>query len=141
MRDQSVEETAQEVAQLLMPRAVPSTRFVHDLGQDIYRAAYQQTGHVPTVPFQDLVIELRKLIRLLRKTLVPIRPRETFVRSLELGLDVSANELIAARQRRMRWLMVGGMLGSALSLLGVVAALVLRRRQDRLQTKKSVGTL
>ena len=141
MRDQSVKETAQEVAQLLVPRAVPSTRFVHDLGQDIHRAAYHQVGHEPPVPFQDMVIELRKLIRLLRKTLVPICPRESFVRSLELSLDASANKMIAVRQQRMRWLMVGGMLGSAISVLGVVAALMMRRRQDRPQTKKPVGAL
>ena len=140
MRDQSVEETAREVAQLLMPRAVPSTSFVHNLGQDIHRAAYQQVGHAPSVPFQDMVIELRKLIRLLRKTLVPICPRESFVSSLESSLDASAREMIAARQRRMRWLMVGGMLGSAISLLAV-AALMMLRRQDRLQTKKSMGAL
>jgi len=36
--------------------------------------------------------------------------------------------------------MLGGVLGSALSFLGVIAALVRRRRNGRLQTKK-VGTV
>jgi hypothetical protein len=140
MQDQNVEETAKAAARLLAPREVPDTRFVHTLGQDIKRAAQQRLGSAPAVPFQEMVIELRKLVQLLRRTLVPVHPSPDFVPALGRKLDEGAIQIIGARQRRVRWLMLGGVLGSALSFLGVLAALVRRRRNGRLQTKK-VGTV
>ena len=139
MRDQSVEETAAEVARLIVPRTAPRTDFVRDLRQDIQRTAVQKMGYAPAVPFQDMVIELRKLVRLLCKTLVPVCPSQIFVRSLAEDLDDYAHEMIVVRQRRARWLMLGGVLGSALSLLGVIAALARRRRQDCPRAKKPIG--
>jgi hypothetical protein len=136
MQDQNVEETARAAARLLVPRAVPNTRFVHDLGKDIERAARQRMGGTATIPFQEMVIELRKLVHLLHRTLVPVRPRAGFVPTLGHQLNDSAIRVIAARQQRVRWLMLGGVLGSAISFLGVLAALVLRRRNGRLRAKK-----
>jgi hypothetical protein len=136
MQDQNVEETARAAARLLVPRAVPNTRFVHDLGKDIERAARQRMGSTANIPFQEMVIELRKLIQLLRRTLVPVRPRPSFVPALGHHLNDNAIRIIAVRRQRVRWLMLGGMLGSAISFLGVLAALVLRRRNGRLRTKK-----
>ena len=136
MQDQNVEETARAAARLLVPRAVPNTRFVHDLGKDIERAARQSMGGTATIPFQEMVIELRKLIQLLRRTLVPVQSRPGFVPALGHRLNDSAIRIIAVRQQRVRWLMLGGMLGSAISFLGVLAALVLRRRSGRLRAKK-----
>jgi hypothetical protein len=86
-----------------------------------------------------MVIELRKLVRLLYKTLSPIQPRSDFVLTLGHRLESSAAVEIAERQRRRRWLMVGGVIGSALSFAGVVTALVRRRRNGRVQTNKPVG--
>jgi len=141
MPDQTVEETAREAARLFAERAVPSTGFVHTLGEEVHRAAYQGMGMMPTVPFEEMVVQLRKLVLLLRKTLVPICPGETFVRTLGSEIDTGARELVAVRQQRVRWMMVGGMLGSAISLLGVLTALVLRRRNGRATAKRGVGIL
>jgi hypothetical protein len=141
MQDQNVEETANAAARLLTPREVPNDRFVHTLGQDIRRAAQQSMGSTPTVPFQETVIELRKLVQLLRRTLVPVHPRLYFVPTLGRELDKDAIRIIGARQRRVRWLMLGGVIGSALSFLGVLAALILRRRNGRLRPKKTAGVV
>ena len=130
---------------LQVPRVLPSTRFVQDLDQDIRRAARQQmqkAGIGPSVPFEEMVIELRKLVRLLRKTLVPLQPRADFTRALGQRLEAQAVVVTTVQQQR-RWLMVSGMVGSLLSVLGLVAALLLRRRgghgHSRVRAKKSVG--
>jgi len=140
MSDRNVEET-EEIAARLLTRAVPDSHFVHGLSEDIHRAALQRIGTSSTVPFQDMVIELRKLVRLLQRMLVPVRPNAEFVGALGERLEESAAQTIAARRQRMRWLMLGGVLGSVLSFLGVIAALLLRRRQDPPQKKKAVGTV
>ena len=88
------------------------------------------------MPFEDMVVELRKLVRLLCKTLVPVRANAAFMRALGHDLDVSAREIVAARQERVRWLMVGGVVGS---LLGVLAALFLRRKNGCVDAKKPLG--
>ena len=139
MPDQSVEKAEKEFSRLLVPRATPNARFLHELGEDIHRAAVDQIGQPEIVPFQEMVVELRKLVQLLRRTLLPACARRAFVRLLGEELQDRAVEMIDERQRRVRWLMLGGVLGSALSLLGVIAALSLRRRQCRLQAKKPVG--
>jgi hypothetical protein len=96
-------------------------------------------GHGSSISFDDMVIELRKLVRLLCETLIPIQPRSDFVLTLERHLQSTAAAQIADRQRRRRWLMVGSVIGSALSFVGVVTALVLRRRNGRVQTNKPVS--
>jgi hypothetical protein len=122
-----------------MPRAAPSARFVQNLGQDIRRAARDKMGSGTSLPFDEMVIELRKLIRLLRKTLVPVQLRSSFVSTLGTRLQADAEEQFVTRQQRMRWLMVGGVVGSVISLLGVVTALLLWRRNGRLHAKKPLG--
>jgi hypothetical protein len=78
-----------------------------------------------------MVVELRKLVRLLRKTMVPVCPPQNFVTALERDLETAVREMIAVRQQRKRLLMLGGMLGSAISIAWVIAAALLRRRNDR----------
>mgnify|MGYP006309712315 CR=1 FL=1 len=131
MKEQSLEE--------LVSRQAPNACFVQNLGKEIQRAAQQRLGRSSTTPFYQMVIELRKLVVLLRKTLVPVQPRAAFVERLGVQIEANAGELLIARQERMRWLMLGGLLGSALSLIGVVAAFLLKRRHDRPQAKKPVG--
>jgi hypothetical protein len=138
MPDRDLEGTAEEAARLLGSRAVPSTRFIHTLGQDIQYAAYQRLGQ-PSIPLHEMVIELRKLIRMLRRTLVPVCARAGYARALGEDLDAAAHEMIVIRQQRVRWLVLGGALGSALSLLGVLAAVLLRRRNGRAHAGKPLG--
>jgi hypothetical protein len=135
MPEESMEGAVTEAARLLGPRAEPDDDFVRSLGQSIQRAAVQRFGR-PRPSFDLMVIELRKLVRLLRRTLVPVRPRSAFVRSLEQDLQETAYDLLVVRQERVWWLLLGGVLGTVLSLLGVLAALLLRRRNGRLETKK-----
>lgn len=136
---------AEDSDKFLMPRALPNARFVQDLDQDIRRAARRQmeaAGIAPSVPFEEMVIELRKLVRLLRKTLVPIRPSAAFTRALRQRIETQSGIITTVQQQR-RWLMVSGMVGSLLSVLGLVAALLLRRRNEhshsRAQAKKPAG--
>jgi hypothetical protein len=138
MQDQPLEQTVQDVARGLAARAVPNAQFISSLGQDIYRAAYAKVGGSGP-PFHDVVVELRKLVRLLQRTLVPVFARPAFVGELGAELDAGARELLVARQERVRWLMLGGVLGSMLSLVGVLAALLLRRRNGRLDAKRPLG--
>lgn len=138
MSDESMEEAVQEAARLLGARAEPSDDFVRTLGQSIQRAAYQRIGR-PKPTFDQMVIELRKLVRLLCRTLVPVEPRPVFVRILQQDLEETAHEFLLARQERVWWLLIGGVLGTLLSLLGLLAALLLRRRNGRMHVKKPVG--
>jgi hypothetical protein len=140
MPDQALENDAEELARVFIPRAIPDARFVHNLSQDIHRAAVKRMGNSSSIPFEEMVIELRKLVRLLCATLVPIQPRAGFVLTLKDQLQSSAAVQIAARQQRVRWMMVGGVIGSALSFVGVVTALLLRRRNGRLHTGKPMRT-
>jgi hypothetical protein len=135
MQDQALDKTVQEVARGFAARAVPNTQFISSLGQDIYRAAYAKVGGSGP-PFHEMVVELRKLVRLLQRTLVPILARPAFVEDLGVELNVGAKELFVVRQERVRWLMLGGVLGS---VIGLFAALLLRRRNGRLDAKRPVG--
>lgn len=134
MSDESMEEAVEEAARLLRLRAEPNADFVQTLEQSIQRAAYQHIGR-PRPSFDRMVIELRKLVRLLCRTLVPIQPRSAFVSALQRDLEETAHELLV-RQERVWWLILGGVLGTVLSLLGLLAALVLRRRNGRMDAKK-----
>ena len=138
MQDQALEQTVQDVARGFTSRAVPNAQFISSLGQDIYRAAYAKVGGSGP-PFHEMVVELRKLVRLLQRTLVPVLAKPAFVEDLHMELDAGARELFVARQERVRWLMLGGVLGSVLSLVGVLAALLLRRRNGRLDAKRPLG--
>jgi hypothetical protein len=133
-----MEEAVQEAARLLVSRAEPSDDFVRTLGQSIQRAAYQRIGR-PRPSFDQMVIELRKLVRLLCRTLVPVQPRSAFVRNLQQDLEETAHELLLVRQERVWWLLIGGVLGTVISLLGLLAALFLRRRNGRMHAKKPVA--
>jgi hypothetical protein len=117
---------------------MPNTRFVQTLREDIQRTAYQRIGRT-SMPFGDMVIELRKLVRLLCRTLVPVRANAAFVRALGQDLDASARDHLARRQERVRWLMLGGVVGSILSLVGVLTALLLRRKNGRAHSEEPLG--
>ncbi|MBN1641883.1 MAG: hypothetical protein JXA09_11675 [Anaerolineae bacterium] len=140
MSESRLGDAVESVRGLFGSRVLPNAGFVQTLREDIQYAAYQRTGQA-TVPFEDMVVELRKLVRLLYKTLVPVQASAAFVRALGQELDSSAREFCAARQERVRWLMLGGVLGSLLWLLGVLAALFLRRRNGRVQAKKPLGAV
>lgn len=135
MQDQALDKTVQEVARGLAARAVPNAQFISSLGQDIYRAAYAKVGGSGP-PFHEMVVGLRKLVRLLQRTLVPVFARPAFVEDLGVELNAGARELFVVRQERVRWLMLGGVLGS---VIGLFAALLLRRRNGRLDAKRPLG--
>ena len=141
MRDEQLEVEVEESVRPLMPRALPNAQFVRDLDQEIRSAARQrmeQLGVQPIIPFEEMVIELRKLVRLLRKTLVPVQPRLEYSRVLGDQLQGYATtvtyvqsarvQIARVQPSRRRWWMVGGVLGSLVSVAGVALALVLRRR-------------
>jgi hypothetical protein len=118
---------------------MPSARFVHDLNQDVRRAARQrleQLGIQPAIPFEEMVIELRKLVRLLRRTLVPVSPGARYIQRTGRGLQQQAVVVAQSKQNQQRWLMVGGVLGSVLSVSGLLAALLLRKRNNNQQRKE-----
>ena len=141
MQGEELDCAGEEHLRSLMPQMMLNTRIAQSLGKEIRRAAAQKMRYRAAMrgrmPLEDVVIELRKLVRLLRKTLVPVQPRSEFARSLGEQLQVRGTELAATRQRRWLWLMAG----SLLSLLGVATALLLRRRNGRLQTGKPVGVM
>ena len=115
---------------------------MRDLGEEIQRAACQKVGYSSlSKPFEDVVIELRKLVRLLHRTLIPVSPRVEFTRALRGQLTVSAGETYVTRQQRRRWLVVGGAVGSVISVAGVVAALLLRRRSQQLRASKPFSAI
>jgi hypothetical protein len=140
MQDERWEAEMTDSLRPLMPRAMPSARFVHNLDQDVRRAARQrmeQLGIQPTIPFEEMVIELRKLVRLLRKTLIPVSPGSKYIQRTGRRLQEQAVIVYAQpRQNQQRWLMVGGVLGSILSLGGLIAAVVLRKRSSEHETKE-----
>ena len=134
MQDERWEAQVTDSLRPLMPRAMPSARFVHDLEEDVHRAARQkmdELGIQPAIPFEEMVIELRKLVLLLRKTLVPVSPRTQYVQRMSRRLQQQAVVTHAqTKTRQQRLLMVGSVLGSILSVGGLVAAYVLRKRND-----------
>ena len=85
------------------------------------------------------MVELRKIAQLLRRTLVPVHARSAFRVDLGDNLLAESIELFGARQQRWRWLMVGGVVGSAVSLAGVVAAVLLRKRNGHAHAKKPLS--
>jgi len=139
MQDERWEAEMTDSLRPLMPRAMPSARFVHDLEQDVRRAAQQrleELGIQPTIPFEEMVIELRKLVRLLRKTLIPVSPGYKYTQRTRRRLQEQALIVYAQPQRnQQRWLMVGSVLGSVLSIGGLIAAVLLRKRADEDKTE------
>jgi hypothetical protein len=119
---------------------MPSARFVHDLDQDVRRAArkrMKELGIQPTIPFEEMVIELRKLVRLLRRTLVPVSPEPNYIQRTGSRLQEQAVAVYAQpRLRQQRWLMVGGVLGSVLSVGGLIAAVILRKRNNEYKDRE-----
>jgi len=139
MPDERWEAEMTDSLRPLMPRAMPSGRFVHDLDQEMRRAAQQrleELGIQPAIPFEEMVIELRKLVRLLRKTLIPVSPEYRYTQRIRRRLQEQAPIVYAQPQRRQqRWLMVGGVLGSVLSVGGLIAAMMLRKHSDEHKTE------
>jgi hypothetical protein len=124
---EDTEYMAEELSRRLASRVRPSAGFAQSLGHEIRHAARQQIGSSQT-QFTNMVVELRRLVRLLRQTLVPVPPSVGFVRTLGSHLRVQAADLIQARERRWRWLVLGGVVGSVMSVVGVVTTVFLRRR-------------
>ena len=123
-----------------MGSVIPSTDFVRRLGAEIGRTAREKMGYGAGMPFEDRVIDLRRWVRLLRQTLVPVHPRQAFRTALSQQLQFDAIQVQIARQNRWRWLVIGSAVGSVLSLLGVLTALLLRQRQTRLRAgEKTIG--
>ncbi len=121
---------------------IPRADFVRKLGSEIGRAAREKMGYGAQASFQERVIELRKLVRLLRQTLIPVQPRLAFRTALGEQLRFDAVKVEVERQNRWRWLVIGSAVGSVLSLLGVLTALLLRQRHVRLHTnKKTIGAV
>jgi hypothetical protein len=139
MRGEELERDEGAVLRSFMPRVGPSTTFVRSLGEEIRRSAGQRVELEQGAPFEDMVIELRKLVRLLCRTLVPVQPRPAFARALGNQLREQAIKVTVEPEHRWRWLMVGGLVGSLLSVLGLVAALLLRRRNGRPNAQKWAG--
>jgi hypothetical protein len=134
MQNERLEAEMTDSLRPLMPRAMPSAHFVHDLDEDVRRAARQrmkELGIEPSIPFEEMVIELRKLVRLLRKTLIPVSPRSSYIQRTGRRLQEQA-VLVYAQPRHtpQRWLMLGSVLGSVLSVGGLIAAVVLRRHNN-----------
>jgi len=125
---EDTELIAGELARGLVPPVQPNPRFARDLGQEIRKAAQQQIGSTTRSSLCGMVVELRKVVCLLCETLIPVRPSAEFVRSLGKQLRAHAADLIQARERRWRWVLLGGVVGSIVSVLGVVATVLLRRR-------------
>jgi len=136
---ENLESGSGPFSRFAVPRAIPSSRFAQDLGQEIRRAAQQKIDSMRGTPLSDVVIELRRLIYLLRRTLVPVHPPAAFTVLLGGELRAEAAAWYVTRTQRRRWLMLGGVVGSLLSLLGVVAAVLVRRHNDHHgQAKKAV---
>jgi hypothetical protein len=125
-------------ALLRMSRAIPRTDFVRRLGTEIGRTAREKMGYWAGKSFADRVVELRQLVRLLRQTLVPVQPRPAFRSALGEQLSLDAFRVEMERQNRWRWLVIGSALGSVISLLGVLTALLLRQRSTRPNAKKKI---
>lgn len=124
-----------------VPRVIPRADFVRRLSSEIGRAARERTGYRAGQPFASQVVELRKLVRLLRQTLVPVQPRLAYKTALSEQLRLDATRTEAGRHPQWRWLVIGSAVGSLFSLLGVLilsglAAMLLRQRQVRLRTDK-----
>lgn len=142
MQADDLESAVGRFARSPLPRVLPSSGFVRDLGEEIQRAACQKVGYSSvSKPFEDVVVELRKLVRLLHRTLIPVSPRVEFTRALRGQLTVSAGETYVTRQQRRRWLVVGGAVGSVISVAGVIAALLLRRRSQQLRASKPFSAI
>ncbi|HEY77092.1 MAG TPA: hypothetical protein G4O00_13120 [Thermoflexia bacterium] len=98
------------------------------------------TAPEPTPEEMAYLTPLMEIAERLKETLVPVEPPATFVRSLRRELVDAARRRQSATQRLHRGLVIGAAaLGSVLSLAGVVA-LILRRRRGRLHAQPSAGT-
>jgi hypothetical protein len=124
-----------------LPRARLDSAFAHHLGDEIQRMAQREVRprRRLTWPWQRRAADVEWLVRLLQQTLVAVRPRPEFVHTLYGQLDVDAAQLTVARQPTWRrWLVMGSLVGSVLSLLGLLAALFFRRRDGQVN-KEATG--
>ncbi|MBN1937812.1 MAG: hypothetical protein JW934_24350 [Anaerolineae bacterium] len=110
-------------------RVIPRADFVRKLGSEIGRAARDRVGYGVGRTFEDRVLELRRLVRLLREALVPVQPRLVYRRALGEQLRVDALRVTVQRQTHLRWLVIGSVIGSVLSLAGLLAAMLFRQRR------------
>jgi|GEM_PF-6604078 len=111
-----------------LAQVAPRGDFVRRLGQEIGRTARERAGYNAVRAFDERVIELRRLVRLLRQTLRPVQPRPAYRQALAEQLYTSALR-VTVQPGRMRWLVIGSAIGSLLSLIGVLTALLLRQRR------------
>ena len=111
-----------------LARVAPRGDFVRRLGQEIGRTARERAGYNAVRAFDERVIELRRLVRLLRQTLRPVQPRPAYRQILAEQLYADALR-VTVQPGRIRWLVIGSAIGSLLSLIGVLTALLLRQRR------------
>ncbi len=111
-----------------LAQVAPRGDFVRRLGQEIGRTARERAGYNAVRAFDERVIELRRLVHLLRQTLRPVQPRPAYRQALAEQLYASALQ-VTVQPGRMRWLVIGSAIGSLLSLIGVLTALLLRQRR------------
>jgi hypothetical protein len=139
MAERELESGAEELPIPEMPRVMPRAHFAQDLAQELRCAAAREAVHRPEAHIDGMVMSLRSLAQLLCRTLVPVCASASFRRALGVRLQEEAAALSEDQQRQWRWLMLGGVLGSILSVLGLVAALGLRRRNGQGRVKKTIG--
>lgn len=118
----------------------PRAEFVHKLGREIGHAARERVGYGALSTWDRRVVELRRLVRLLRRTLVPVQPRPAFRQSLAAELRADALRVTVSQPRRLRWLVIGSAIGSLLSLVGVLMAILLKQRRTQAQHRSIPAT-
>ncbi|GAB4152661.1 MAG: hypothetical protein Fur0021_17640 [Candidatus Promineifilaceae bacterium] len=96
-----------------------------------------------TMQYAALFPELPALLhlgKLLKKTLVPVKPRALFVRQLEEQLLYNLPAAPIPTPPPMRFMLIGALVGSALSLTGVGLLLLRRVRYEaRLAARSGAG--
>jgi hypothetical protein len=114
-----------EIAEVLMAYADDLNRGAVDRGKYLERVS----GH------GDELEALLHLAERLKRTLVPIRPSLTFVNDLarQLAFSGSGEAEHAARGHRREIFIGAAAIGSALSVIGLVAYLVRNRMQVKTQ--------
>jgi hypothetical protein len=139
MAGKELESVTEELPIPEMPRVIPRAHFAQDLAQELRRAALREAVQMPEAHIDGVLMGLRSLVQLLCKTLVPVCANASFRQALGVRLQEEAAAWSEEQKGQWRWLMLGGVLGSILSVLGLVAALGLKRRNGQGRVKKTIG--
>ncbi len=127
MADENDSKTLSAFSRL--SRVAPRADFVRKLGVEIGRTARQRVGLGARSAFDEYVIDLRRFVRLLREALTPVQPQPAFRRALNEQLTADALRVSVQRQSKLRWLVIGSVVGSLLSLTGLLVAALFRQRR------------